>query len=91
MHQVVRGVFHHLDFFPDYLGFLGDVVRPEDGFMTRSANTSKARGTCSSRTLVEKLVSSFGKGVRCPPMESTERALSAVRCLVPLKAICSRK
>ena len=30
MHQVVRGVFHHLDFFPDYLRFLGDVVGPEE-------------------------------------------------------------
>ena len=30
MHQIVRGVFHHLDFFPDYLRFLGDVVGPEE-------------------------------------------------------------
>ena len=63
------------------------------GFFTRSDRTSKALGRCSSRTLMEKLVYSLAvKASRWPPIESADRAISsAVRFLVPLKTMCSRK
>src|SRR2546425_9091662 len=41
------------------------------GFLTRSARMSTARGKCSSRTLIEKLVHSLAVNAsRCPPIES---------------------
>src|SRR5271157_635397 len=50
-------------------------------------------GTCSSSTLTLKQMHSLEvKASMLPPMESTWRAISsAVRCLVPLKTMCSIK
>ncbi len=54
---------------------------------------SSATGTCSSSTLTLKQMHSLEvKASMLPPMESTWRAISsAVRCLVPLKTMCSMK
>src|SRR6202034_1327422 len=63
------------------------------GFRTRSLRMSSAVGTCSSSTLTLKQIHSLEvKASILPPMESTWRAISsAVRCLVPLKTMCSIK
>src|SRR5215469_1239576 len=63
------------------------------GCSTRSLRTSSAMGTCSSSTFMLKQTHSLAvKASMLPPMESTWRAISsAVRCLVPLKTMCSIK